>query len=390
MTDKSKFIIHHLVETYHHIRYARAGRFEDPVVEPFAGAVEDSGPLTACPQNSFRLSFLMGGHDELAQTEDCHFLSIYTPSRKGARPVLVWIHGGAYLAGSGEEAAYDGSMLAEEGDIVVVAISYRLGAFGYLHDMDNRIVNLGLKDQIAALRWVRENISCFGGDPDKITLAGQSAGGHSVASILSSSNEPLCRRAIIQSAPFTFRNTVKSARKMLAAFTKIAGKRPSECTTEEILAAQKSYLAASSSMMPFSPLEPDFSGKVTIPSLEKVLVSWQKDDTYPFVALKLGRTERAGNLFHHLIGWIATLIGVTIPSRSYVRKLEKNGIKTETVQFDWRPDASFFGACHCLELMLLFGNWVRWKGTGMLGDTTREQWEQKGKEVRKKWIGFIR
>ena len=54
------------------------------------------------------------------------------------------------------------------------------------------------------------------------------------------------------------------------------------------------------------------------------------------------------------------------------------------------PDASFFGACHCLELMLLFGNWVRWKGTGMLGDTTREQWEQKGKEVRKKWIGFIR
>jgi len=109
-----------LVETYHHIRYARAGRFEDPVVEPFAGAVEDSGPLTACPQNSFRLSFLMGGHDELTQTEDCHFLSIYTPSRKGARPVLVWIHGGAYLAGSGEEAAYEGSMLAEDGDIVVV------------------------------------------------------------------------------------------------------------------------------------------------------------------------------------------------------------------------------------------------------------------------------
>ncbi len=115
-----EFIIHHLVETYHHIRYARAGRFEDPVVEPFAGAVEDSGPLTACPQNSFRLSFLMVGHDELTQTEDCHFLSIYTPSRKGARPVLVWIHGGAYLAGSGEEAAYDGSMLAEDGDIVVV------------------------------------------------------------------------------------------------------------------------------------------------------------------------------------------------------------------------------------------------------------------------------
>jgi len=69
----------------------------------------------------------MGGHDELAQTEDCHFLSIYTPSRKGERPVLVWIHGGTYLAGSGEESAYDGSLLAEEGDIVVVTISYRHG-----------------------------------------------------------------------------------------------------------------------------------------------------------------------------------------------------------------------------------------------------------------------
>ena len=379
-----------MAETYHHIRYARAGRFEDPVLEPFAGTVEGGGPLTACPQNSFRLSFLMGGHDDLAQTEDCHFLSIYTPSREGARPVLVWIHGGAYLSGSGEESAYDGSALAEEGDIVVVTVSYRLGAFGYLHDVDNRIADLGLKDQVAALRWVRKYISCFGGDPDKVTLAGQSAGGHSVAAIISSWREPLCRRAIIQSAPFTFRNTARSARKMLAAFTRMAGKRPAECTMEEILAAQKSCLAATSSMMPFSPLEPDFSGRVTIPSFEKVLVSWQKDDLYPFVALKLGRTAKAGHPFHHLVGRIATQAGIIIPSRRYVGRLEKNGVRTETVSFGWRPDASFFGACHCLELMLLFGRWERWKGTGMLGETTREQWEQKGREVRKKWIDFIR
>ena len=177
---------------------------------------------------------------------------------------------------------------------------------------------------------------------------------------------------------------------MLAAFTAIAGKNAAGCTTEEILAAQKSYLAAVSSMMPFGPLEPDFSGKVTIPSFEKVLVSWQKDDTYPFVALKLGHTEKAGNLFHHLIGWIATQAGVIIPSKRYARKLKKNGIETETAAFDWRPAASIFGACHCLELTLLFGNWERWKGTGLLGDTTREQWEQKGREVRKKWIDFIK
>lgn len=78
----------------------------------------------------------MGEGEAMVHDEDCHFLNIYTPSVSGARPVLVWIHGGAFLAGSGEEAAYDGRLLAEEGDIVVVTLSYRLGALGFLHDPD--------------------------------------------------------------------------------------------------------------------------------------------------------------------------------------------------------------------------------------------------------------
>jgi len=76
----------------------------------------------------------MGEREESELAEDCHFLNVWTPSREGKHPVLVWIHGGAYLAGSSEEAAYDGSALCEQGDIVVVTVSYRLGIFGYLYD----------------------------------------------------------------------------------------------------------------------------------------------------------------------------------------------------------------------------------------------------------------
>ena len=99
-------------------------------------------------------------------------------------------------------------------------------------------------------------------------------------------------------------------------------------------------------------------------------------------------------LFFDVKGWpfwtIYVLCGLSDMLDGWLaRKLHVES-ETVTVAFDWRPDASFFGACHCLELTLLFGNWERWKGTGMLGDTTREQWEQKGRAVRKKWIDFIR
>ena len=146
----------------------------------------------------------MGDGEQTIQNEDCHFLSICTPSRVGSRPVLVWIHGGAYIAGCGEESAYDGTALAQEGDIVVVSVTYRLGVFGYLYNPDGVPQNLGLKDQITALRWVHENIYHFGGDPNYITLAGHSAGGHSVVSLISYCKEPYFCKAIIQSAPLGF------------------------------------------------------------------------------------------------------------------------------------------------------------------------------------------
>ena len=118
-------------------------------------------------------------------SEDCLYLNVCTPGLDGARrPVLVWIHGGGYRTGQGAIPWYNGNSFARRGDLVVVSINYRLGALGFTDlsrfgsDYSTSGVN-GLLDQIAALRWVQDNIAAFGGDPTRVTIAGGSAGGSS-------------------------------------------------------------------------------------------------------------------------------------------------------------------------------------------------------------------
>jgi len=140
-------------------------------------------------------------------SEDCLYLNVYTPRADTARrPVFVWIHGGAFVVGSGGEALYDGGALAERGDVVVVSINYRLGALGFCHWTESERARFGLSsnvgnlDQIAALRWVRDNIAAFGGDPEHVTIAGESAGAFSVAMLLAMpAAKGLFQRAITQS-----------------------------------------------------------------------------------------------------------------------------------------------------------------------------------------------
>src|SRR5580700_4058395 len=116
--------------------------------------------------------------------EDCLNLNVWTPDPgTSGLPVLVWIHGGSFMNGSGSLGEYDGSAFARDG-VVCVTINYRLAADGFLF-LDDGIVNLGLLDQLAALRWVQDNISLFGGDPARVTVAGESAGAMSVTTLLS-------------------------------------------------------------------------------------------------------------------------------------------------------------------------------------------------------------
>ncbi|WP_198679408.1 carboxylesterase/lipase family protein [Thermomonospora amylolytica] len=131
--------------------------------------------------------------------DDCLNLNVWTPDINAAGlPVLVWLHGGSFMNGSGSVGAYDGTAFARDG-VVCVSINYRLAADGFLF-LDDGIANLGLLDQLAALRWVQDNIAAFGGDPARVTVAGQSAGAMSVTTLLSMPlAEGLFTQAIVQS-----------------------------------------------------------------------------------------------------------------------------------------------------------------------------------------------
>ena len=144
--------------------------------------------------------------------EDCLYLNVWTPrADRGRRPVLVWIHGGAFVLGAGSQTLYDGSGLARRGDVVIVTINYRMGALGFLRLRDRfgeRLTatgNEGLLDQIAALEWVREEIEAFGGDPGNVTIFGESAGAMSCATLLGVPRaRGLFHRAILQSGAANF------------------------------------------------------------------------------------------------------------------------------------------------------------------------------------------
>lgn len=181
---------------------------------PWQGKRDATQLASACPQAASPFG-------PASTNEDCLYANIFVPPGSvptSKLPVFVWIHGGAFVSGTGND--FDGSTLAASGGMVVVTLNYRLGIFGFLAHPDLSLEstpggsgNFGLQDQQAALAWVRDNITAFGGDPSSVTIAGQSAGGLSVLSHLASpAAKGLFHRAIVQSGTYRLRWTTLQTR----------------------------------------------------------------------------------------------------------------------------------------------------------------------------------
>lgn len=195
----------------------------EPVV-PWRGVKETKSFVAMAPQKiaplnpsspfqvSPRIDLSIGRQPPV--NEDCLHLNIYTPGTdKARRPVMIWIHGGAFATGTGASPLSNGTVLASRGDVVVVTINYRLNIFGFLrlNDVTNGLIpstgNEGILDQLAALKWVRNNIEAFGGNPNNITIFGLSAGAASVCALLGmKAAKGLFNKAISQSGSADFLN----------------------------------------------------------------------------------------------------------------------------------------------------------------------------------------
>jgi para-nitrobenzyl esterase len=293
------------VHAFRGIRYGQdtAGyRFGEPrEPEPWTDTVNafEYGP--SCPQDDpveqvdrAQNPFLqkIGLTDNLPESEDCLFLNAWTPGvRDGARrPVMVWVHSGGFWSNSGSSPAIDGARLAAEGDVVVVTFNHRLNVLGYTHltgDPASPLAsagNVGMLDVVAVLRWVRRNAAELGGDPDNVTLFGQSGGAMKISTLLAMpSAAGLFHRAILQSGALTRISTVDQATAVTARLLGTLGLEPGDAEAltrvplPELMSAYRSVfdevgLPAFGAVVdgvvvpaqPFDPVAPDVSADVPL------------------------------------------------------------------------------------------------------------------------------
>lgn len=275
-------------------------RFQPPVpVKPWKG-VRDALELgSPCYQNNIDPD---AWQDPQPESEDCLVLNVWAPRNARNAPVMVWIHGGGFWWGSGGVPAYDGTALAERGDVVVVTINHRLNAFGYLYlggiapEFDQS-ANLGQLDIVEALRWVRRNIGTFGGDPESVTIFGESGGGAKVSTLLAMpSAKGLFHRAVVQSGSLVKFRSIETANKEARAMLDILGLKEADAASLatidplKLKAAYKELFAkrglnGSLSDTAFSPM---LDGRVLPyqPSQPEALALWED------VPLLVGTTEQ--------------------------------------------------------------------------------------------------
>ncbi|MEV0236073.1 carboxylesterase family protein [Nonomuraea sp. NPDC050786] len=368
------------------IPYGSAERFAAPrPAERWTGVREATRPGPAAPQPASRLARVMGPGSDLRQGEDCLSVNVRTPGGSGL-PVLVWLHGGGFSSGSGAEAWYDGALLAERGRMVVVTLNYRLGALGYLYlSPQFGPADVGLLDQIAALQWVRKNIAAFGGDPDRVTLAGQSAGALSALALLHHpTGRGLFRQVILQSTPAGVRPySTGEAAGVGEIFLDALGLRPDDAERlrtlplSDLLAAQAETVRRTARPLTVTPpFQLVASGGVPadltagVPKDVPMLIGTTRDEAWAFFpgtpAELTERLFRDGSLH-----------------------LAEEVDHAHVYQFDWSPPGSPFGACHCIELPFVFGDLDAWRASPMLTGAEPAHLERLVEQVQRTWTSFV-
>ena len=391
------------------IPYATASRFGAPGPVPgWEGVREASDPGPMAHQNPSILDQFLGTAD-WPRSEDCLRLHVWTPACDGARrPVLVWIHGGAFTTGTPAASWYHGESFARRHDCVLVSVAYRLGVLGFTHLADlagERFAasgNLGLLDQIAGLAWVRDHIAEFGGDAGNVTVFGESAGGASVLALCTApSASGLFRRGVAMSPSVTQlrsrERASEAAEGVLRALDLGAHEahRLLDVPVEALLDAQRSALAAGGAANAFTAFAPTPDGTVlpepVVPALASgragahtpLVLGATRDELHLFTAFdprsaqltRAGLLQRAADLAgpraEALVsayeaarpgtpGQLASSIGsdhgFRLPVVRLARARAALGAPTWRYHFQWASPAmgGVLGACHGLDIPFAF------------------------------------
>ncbi|WP_020671586.1 carboxylesterase family protein [Amycolatopsis nigrescens] len=325
------------VSVFRNISYAAAptgaARFAAPVPVHDVRGFDGQGPTAPAPERRFPLDLSpVLGHG-WARGDDYLTVNVWTPSTTGNAPVLVFVHGGGFVSGTGQAPLYDGTSFARDG-VVLVTLNYRLGAPGWL-DLPDAPRNRGLLDVVAALKWVQEHIAGFGGDPDQVTVFGQSAGAMIVSALL-----------VTPEAAGLFRHAISQS----GGLSTITGEQAAETTRALADLLDVPATAAAFAAIPDERLVAalaEVPGGSRLTPLGVVL-----DDVPPAHPVDLlAGTNSQESLLYQLPEHSAAIDDMF---RTGQERLVARYDKAHTYEFDWRDGP--FGACHTAELPFVFDN----------------------------------